>query len=258
MRLHTLFIGHPVKILEQVDSTNSFALNLIKESSPAEGYLVWGKDQLAGRGQRGMVWSSEPRANLTFSIILCPHFLPLAGQFQLTKAIALAIAGFVSHILEDYTNVKIKWPNDVYVNNCKIAGILIENVLEQSTLKYSVVGIGLNVNQTVFDPSIPNPVSLKFLTGKEFNPEDCLMQLCSFIEKQYLDLRASDYEQLDEAYRNLLYRRGIESHFKWKGEPITGQIESVNKEGHLIIQKRHINNSYETLELPDSKQLVFL
>lgn len=258
MRLHTLFIGHPVKILEQVDSTNSFALNLIKEGSPPEGYLVWGKEQLAGRGQRGMVWSSEPLANLTFSIILRPHFLPIAGQFQLTKVIALAIAGFVSHILEDDADVKIKWPNDVYVNNCKIAGILIENVLEQSTLKYSVVGIGLNINQVVFDLSIPNPISLKSLTGKEFNPDDCLVQLCSFIEKEYLNLRSGNYQQIDEAYHNLLYRRGIESNFKWIGEHFVGQIESVNKAGHLIIKKRHINNSYETIEVSDSKQLVFL
>ncbi len=103
----------------------------------------------------------------------------------------MGIAGFVSHCMEDYANVKIKWPNDIYVKKCKIAGILIENVLEQSTIKYSVVGIGLNINQVIFDPSIPNPASLKMLTGKEFNMEDCLKQLCSFIEKQYLDLRAA-------------------------------------------------------------------
>ncbi|HTB31251.1 MAG TPA: biotin--[acetyl-CoA-carboxylase] ligase, partial [Bacteroidia bacterium] len=176
MRLHTLFIGHPIQILERTDSTNTFAGNLIRENPPAEGYIVRAMEQLSGRGQRGTKWASEPGANLTFSIILCPHFLPLTEQFQLTKAIALGIAGFVSHLLGDYANVKIKWPNDIYVKNCKIAGILIENILEQSTMKYSVVGVGLNVNQVVFDPSIPNPISLKSLTGKDFDTEECLIQ----------------------------------------------------------------------------------
>jgi BirA family transcriptional regulator, biotin operon repressor / biotin---[acetyl-CoA-carboxylase] ligase len=259
MRLNTLFIGHPVKMLEQVNSTNTFALDLIRESAPAEGYVVWAKNQLAGRGQRGSKWASEPGTNLTFSVVLCPHFLSINEQFQLTKSVALAIAGFVSHCLEDSSDVKIKWPNDIYVKNCKIAGILIENVLEQSLIKYSVTGIGLNVNQLVFDPSLPNPISLKALTGKEFNPDDCLKQLCSFIEKYYLDLRAGNYKQLDEAYHNLLYRRGIEGSFKLNGELIKGEIEGVNAMGHLILKRKNNRTaSNEATEVTDIKQLVFL
>ena len=259
MRLQTLFIGHPIKILDKVNSTNSFAFELIKQSAPSEGYLVWAKEQFAGRGQRGAAWSSEPGSNLTFSIILQPHFLSIAEQFQLTKAIALGIAGFVSHCLQDSTDVKIKWPNDIYVKNCKIAGILIENVLEQSTFKYSVVGIGLNVNQVAFDPSLPNPISLKLLAGREFDPEDCLKQLCSFIEKWYLVLRATDYQQLDEAYHNLLYRKGIWSDFSLRGEIIKGEIEGVNAAGHLILKKKNaFTDSVDTIEINDIKQLVFL
>jgi BirA family transcriptional regulator, biotin operon repressor / biotin---[acetyl-CoA-carboxylase] ligase len=263
MRLQTLFIGHPIKMLEQVNSTNSFAFDLIRESPPAEGYIVWAKEQFAGRGQRGTTWSSESGSNLTFSVILRPHFISIAEQFQLTKAIALAIAGFVSHCLEDSADVKIKWPNDIYVKNCKIAGILIENILEQATLKYSVAGIGLNVNQVVFDPSLPNPISLKMLSGKEFNPEDCLKQLCSFIEKYYLELRTAGYGQIDEAYHNLLYRKGVWSDFNLKGEIIKGEITGVNPLGHLILKKKDILNnpdSYrdDTIEVADVKQLVFL
>jgi BirA family transcriptional regulator, biotin operon repressor / biotin---[acetyl-CoA-carboxylase] ligase len=259
MRLQTLFIGHPIKMLEQVNSTNSFALDLIRESPPAEGYVVWAKEQFAGRGQRGTAWSSEPGTNLTFSVILRPQFLSITDQFKLTKAIALGISGFVSHCLEDYANVKIKWPNDIYVKNCKIAGILIENVLEQSTLKYSVVGIGLNVNQVTFDPSIPNPISLKMLTGKDVDTEDCLKLLCSFIEKWYLVLRKTDYQQLDEAYHNLLYRKGIWSDYNLGGEIIKGEITGVSSAGHLVLNKKNDgNNSYDTLEVGDIKQLIFL
>lgn len=260
MRPETLFIGHPIKMLERVNSTNSYSLDLIKQLSPAEGYVVWGKEQFAGRGQRGAGWQSEPGSNLTFSILLRPQFLPLAEQFRLTKAIGLGIASFVSHCLgEDGVHVKIKWPNDIYVKNCKIAGILIENVLEQSVMKYSVVGIGLNVNQTDFDPLLPNPVSLKLLTGKDFNPEDCLLQLCSFIEKWYLDLRAMNYPQIDGAYHNLLYRKGIWSDFSLHGEKMRGLIEGVSAAGHLIMKKENGHtNSYDIIEVNDSKQLVFL
>ncbi len=258
MRLHTLFIGHPIKILERVNSTSSFAFEVIKESAPAEGYVVWAKEQFAGRGQRGTVWSSEPAANLTFSVILRPHFLQISDQFQLTKAIALGIAGFVSHCIDNYADVKIKWPNDIYVKNCKIAGILIENILEQSTIKYSVVGIGLNVSQLVFDPSVPNPISLKAITGKDFTPEDCLLQLCSFIEKNYLELRSGNHVQLDAAYHNLLYRRGVEGNYRLNGEQINGEIEGVNASGHLILKRKAINNSYDIIQVSDIKQLVFL
>ncbi len=258
MRLQTLFIGHPIKILDQVDSTNSSAFDLLRQLPPAEGYVIRAINQVAGRGQRGSNWISEPGSNLTFSIILRPHFLPITMQFYLTKAVALGIAGFVSHCLEDHFHVKIKWPNDIYVNNSKIAGILIENILEVSTLKFTVAGIGLNVNQTVFDPSLPNPISLKSLANKDFNLDDCLFQLCSFIEKNYLYLRAGNYEQLDEAYLNLLYRRGIEASFLLNGEPITGTIEGVNPSGHLVIKKKTINNSYDTVQVTDIKQLVFL
>jgi BirA family biotin operon repressor/biotin-[acetyl-CoA-carboxylase] ligase len=149
--------------------------------------------------------------------------------------------------------------NDIYVTNHKVAGILIENILEQSAIKYSVVGIGLNVNQVVFDPSLPNPISLKMLAGKEFSPEDCLNQLCSFIEKHYLELRAANYSQLDEAYHNLLYRKGIWSDFNLAGNMIKGEITGVNPAGHLVLKKKNSSgDSFDTIEVSDIKQLVFL
>jgi BirA family transcriptional regulator, biotin operon repressor / biotin---[acetyl-CoA-carboxylase] ligase len=258
MRLETLFIGHPIEMLEQVDSTNTVALEMLRKSPPPEGYIVWGKNQLAGRGQRGSRWSSEPGANLTFSIILHPKFLPISSQFQLTKAIALGIADAVSHTIHNSGEVRIKWPNDIYVNNCKIAGILIENVLEQSVFKYSVTGIGLNINQTKFDPSIPNPASLKSITGNDFDTEECLYNVCSFIERRYLDLRAGNYGKIDEAYFNLLYRRGTERKFSFRGDVITATIEGVTEEGALMLRKENPNNSYENLVVTDSKQLLFL
>jgi BirA family transcriptional regulator, biotin operon repressor / biotin---[acetyl-CoA-carboxylase] ligase len=249
-----LFIGQEIKMLEKTDSTNRFALDLIRQSPPSEGYVVWALEQQAGKGQRGKQWLSEPGANLTFSIILQPHFLHATKQFSLTKAIALGIAQFVSHVLSKSHDVKIKWPNDIYVHDSKIAGILIENVLEQTLIKHSVVGIGLNVNQVVFDSSLLNPASLKLLTSNSYILDDCLKRLCSFIEKYYLVLRAGYHKQLDDEYHELLYKRGVWSNFMLNNERFMGKIEGVNKQGHLLMQKK----SGEEIEVTDVKGLVFL
>lgn len=251
MEYNTLFIGQEIKILDKIDSTNSYALDLIRNSAPAEGYVIRALEQNAGRGQRNKQWLSEPGANLTFSIILHPKFLKATEQFQLTKAIALGIIGFLSQFPPLGGGGAIKWPNDIYIHNSKIAGILIENILEKSFLKHSVVGIGLNVNQTEFDPALPNPTSLKQECGREFDTMDCLKQLCSFIEKYYLILRSGNHAQLDEEYHQLLYKRGIWSTFSLQKESFTGKIEGVNKTGELIIQKQ----SGERIEVSDVRGL---
>src|SRR5581483_6581831 len=116
---------------------------------PAEGFIVRAVEQYAGKGQRGSSWLSAPGMNLTFSLLLEPKFLSLNNQFWLTKALALALAEFVASVLPN-TLVSIKWPNDIYVNDCKIAGILVENILEKSTIKFCIAGIGINVNQDSF------------------------------------------------------------------------------------------------------------
>src|ERR1700722_11411390 len=146
MGLNTLFVGHTIIDLDKVNSTNSYLHDLLKKKTPAEGVIVWALEQYAGRGQRGNSWLSQPGVNLTFSILLEPRFLVLADQFLLTKALALGVAEFVSSLAPS-ASVKIKWPNDIYANDCKIAGILVENILETSIIKYSIAGIGLNINQ---------------------------------------------------------------------------------------------------------------
>ena len=256
----TLFTGHIVDKLEKVDSTNRYALDLLKQRPPVEGFTVWALEQFAGRGQRGNSWLTEPRTNLTFSIILHPRFLPVNEQFWLTKVMALAVAEFVSSFLKSASlNVAIKWPNDIYVNDQKIAGILIENVLEQSTIKFSVAGIGINVNQTSFDPSVPNATSLKLLTGSAFELEDCLNRIFIPIEKFYLELRTGNYKKIDEAYHKLLYRRGVLSNISINGKQCKGMIKGVSATGQLLVDTdTGVLNSNESLELSDVKHLVFL
>lgn len=255
---HTLFTGHTVEKLDTVDSTNRYALDLLRQRPPAEGFTVWALEQTAGRGQRGNTWLTEPRANLTFSVILQPRFLPVNEQFWLTKSIALAVARFVSSHLPSVP-VSVKWPNDIYVNNQKIAGILIENILEQSTIRHSVTGIGININQQVFDPAVPNATSLKLLTGNTFELDTCLDQLFVLIEKFYLELRNGNYRQIDDAYHEILYRKGVLCNLLINGKPCKGTIKGVSATGHLLVDTDEDSiNTDNSLAISDVKNLVFL
>lgn len=255
-----LFIGHTVLKLDRVDSTNLYALDMLRQRPPAEGFTIWALEQFAGRGQRGNTWLAQPHTNLTFSTILHPRFLPVKEQFWLTRVIALAVADVVSSYLSsDSLKVSIKWPNDIYVNDQKIAGILIENVLEGSSIKYSVAGIGININQTAFDPSVPNATSLKLLTGSSFELEHCLKSIFIPLEKFYLELRAGNYKKIDDAYHKLLYKRGVLSNLSINGKPCKGTIKGVTPTGQLLIDTENgEQNTIEPLELSQVKHLVFL
>ena len=259
MGLNTLFIGQTILTLEKTDSTNNYLHGLLSGKPPAEGFIVRATEQYAGKGQRGSSWLSQPGANLTISLLLEPRFLPLTGQFWWTKALALAVAEFISSAVPNHS-VAIKWPNDVYVNGRKIAGILVENILEKSSIKFCIAGIGVNVNQDAFDPSLPNPTSLKILSGKDFELDDCLEKLCVSIEKFYLKLRNSDYKGLDALYHKLLYKKGVLSDFMLNGEALTGTITEVNSMGHLLINPKNNaeTGSKAVIEVKDIKQLVFL
>ena len=154
--------GVTIDILEQTDSTN----NRAAESRYGAGDVVIAERQEAGRGQRGNSWSSTPGENLTFSVVLRPDFLPAERQFRISKAVALAVADTIA---EAGLRPAIKWPNDIYIGDRKVTGILIENDLMGPYLSRSVIGIGLNVNQTRFDPALPNPTSLAAEAGHPFD-----------------------------------------------------------------------------------------
>ena len=126
----------------QISSTNTVAIELLKKEELPEGTIIWADEQTKGRGQRGNSWESEPGTNLTISIILFPHFLKAEDQFLLSKVTSLAITDYLAN---RFNQVTIKWPNDIYVANDKIAGILIENSIIGSSFEYAVIGIGLNI-----------------------------------------------------------------------------------------------------------------
>jgi len=230
----TLFTGKNLIELDSVDSTNNFARNLLVGARPVEGTVVVAREQYAGRGQMGSTWSTEPGKNLTMSVILYPDFLEPDKQFFLNMAVALAVKDFCESVTGD--EIKIKWPNDIYYRGKKLGGILIENVISGTTIGSSIVGIGLNVNQTEFDPQLPNPVSIKQIRPGNYNVSELLGDLCHCLEKYYLQLRQLHFNFLDKGYTVALYRYQ-QTHECRKGEQIIrGEIEGVTKEGKLIIQ----------------------
>ena len=240
--MKTLFVGKNCIKIEKIDSTNSHLQRLIRDNDLSEGTIVTAYSQEQGRGQRGTAWHSDEGKNLILSILLKPTFLKAEDQFWLNKAVSLAVAEFVTSTpsLELRSQpsrsarlfkekgvrdeVKIKWPNDIYIGNKKVAGILIENSVNGNVLQQSVVGIGININQMVFSEELPNPTSLQLISGKEFDLEECLSLLCSSIENNYLQLKAGKSAQLDYDYLKNLYCFGQWAQYAYQGQKIMAKI----------------------------------
>ena len=230
--LNTLFIGRQLTILPESDSTNSHAVSLLAEQEPPEGLAVLTYNQTQGRGQREAKWESEPGKNITCSFVLRPTFLGIQQQFFLSMAVALAVYDTTNHFINKY-GLTVKWPNDIYFNDLKLAGILIENTVKGTSLNYSVVGIGLNINQSAFSGIAANPTSLKMITDDNFRLEDVFFYLCSMLEKRYLQLKNNKLEIIKEEYIDCLYRLGELHSFIVNGSAIYGTIQGVNNNGHL-------------------------
>lgn len=228
-------IGNLIVRLEVIDSTNNYAKQQIMENELAEGTVFLTYEQTSGRGQQKNAWESEPRQNLLFSIVLCPDFIEMRRQFQLSKVISL---GIYSAINKYVSGVKIKWPNDIYVGDRKLCGILIENSVMNGVLNNSIVGIGLNINQTVFRSDAPNPVSLKMLTNQHYDCEVILTEVLSEIDKYYCMLRDGQDEWIDREFLTALYRLNEMHLYKSEDGLFEGQIIGVNEIGQLLIRKK--------------------
>lgn len=247
--LNTLFVGKVLLHFQELDSTNSHAQELLAKSKPVEGTIVLASAQPQGRGQHGSRWESEPGKNLTLSLILYPDFLPAWRNFVLNKAVSLAVRDCIAAFLPQ-KNVAIKWPNDIYVGDKKIGGILIQNTLKQSMIASTIIGIGLNINQTQFSAAVPNPTSLQLESGSEFALETVLAALAQRLEQYYLQLRAGNWEQLDIFYLQRLYRLGTNSVFqRIDGTVFRGVITGISDSGRLQISHDDFVETFDLKEV---------
>jgi biotin--[acetyl-coA-carboxylase] ligase len=222
--------------LESTGSTNTYVRERLGELEIPT--LVWARGQTAGRGQRGNSWEAEPGKNLTCSVALRPSTVPARRQFSVSEGVALA----VSDLLEEIWGIvaKVKWPNDIYVADRKIAGILIENAVMGESLLHSVAGIGLNVNQEQFLSDAPNPVSVKQLTGRSTPVEEVVLRLSAAIERRMSQCETPEgRERLHGEYMSRLWR-GDGGLYRWRdtasGEEFEAAILSVAQMGHLTLR----------------------
>jgi BirA family biotin operon repressor/biotin-[acetyl-CoA-carboxylase] ligase len=230
-----MIIGSKLIFRENLPSTNSYTGQLLRDGNLPEGTIVYTNYQSEGRGQPGNKWESEDGKNLLISILTYPSMISPVNQFIISMAISLGICDFIGREIPWCT---IKWPNDIYVNNDKIAGILIENSVMGDNIEYSISGIGLNVNQELFLSNAPNPVSMKQLTGKEFDLAKCLRQLAADLDKRYKQLVSENYDLIRNEYTAKLYRRNEWINFRDQEGIFYGRILSVAENGRLQIEKK--------------------
>ncbi len=216
---------------EDTTSTNDDA----REPIYTHGDVICAERQSAGRGQRGNKWISGEGKNITFSVVLEPSFLKAREQFLVSQITALAL---VDTLAEYGIVAMIKWTNDIYVGERKIVGVLIENRLSGTTLSRSIIGVGININQLIFDPSLPNPTSmiLERADNMELSRQEVLNKFYESLMRWYNELITGDYVAIDQAYHKKMYRRGEYHNYRLAdGCLIRGVIQGVSPSGALII-----------------------
>jgi len=244
--MKTLFVGKNSFAFEQLDSTNDWLLEQCNEASLMEGLVVRAIDQKKGKGQRGALWLSQSDKSLCFSILLKPKFLSTSQNFQLSLCVALGVYDCLSELRPGFS---IKWPNDIYFENKKIAGILIENQFRKSTYQNAVVGIGLNINQNKFN-ALPNAISLKQILGIELTIESVLERLCETIEARYLQLRSGKHLKQKSDYLSHLFRFDKWDRYKIGEELFLAKIVDVLPNGRLCLNFENGSiNDYDIKEV---------
>lgn len=216
-------------IFEFIDSCAS--TNASMPSDAPHGYVLMAREQTAGRGQRGNSWEAAPGMNVTMSVMLRPQGLPAAAQFAISEAVAMGVVDLLDSLGVD--GARVKWPNDIYVGDRKVCGILIENSLCGTIVGRSVAGVGLNVNQREFVGGAPNPVSLRQLLGRDLDVESTGRSLALSVLERF------GSEGLHAAYMARLWRgQGIWPWITDGGERFDGSVDGVMPTGHIVIGGR--------------------
>lgn len=222
-----------IQHFDSLESTNKYC-ELLNLGEVEEFTVIVAGSQTAGIGQRGNRWASVPGENLTFSLVLKPAFLPVADQYRLTMALSLGVADWLTPLVpQGGRRVKIKWPNDIYVDDKKICGMLITHRVAGEGIAASVAGFGVNINQRTFPDWVPNPTSLALLTGRQWPLEETLEHLLCHVRERYEKLRCEPFGILEAQYLDRLLRRGEKASYAFHGQRIEATITGVNRFGHL-------------------------
>lgn len=238
--------GLPFIELKSVDSTNNYARQQIHAGLAQHGTAFFAHEQVAGKGQRGKIWTAEKGSTIALSIILKPQPLLLSQQFCLSACVAVAVQDFFALYAGDDT--KIKWPNDLYWQDRKAGGILIESIvrsrestvsrpdLESSGWDWAIIGIGININQTGFPVELVNPVSLKQITGKDFEPIVLAKELFEIVMSRFNELVSNGFEKIVEQYLLHLYKRNEKVKFKKDSRVFEATVKTISASGKLVVE----------------------
>lgn len=224
---------HLIKV-DAIDSTNSLAREMLRENSSEKAFCIVARQQLKGRGQRGTSWTSKPGQNLTFSVVYPKPGVAPHAQFLISATVATAVV----RVLKTFNipNLSLKWPNDIMSARFKIGGILIENLVSESAISATIIGLGLNVNQTDFE-GLPAASSLKLVTGRHFELEELLEGLMEEIETGLNLLANANPAEIMTEYKRHLFRKNVPSTFQLEDQSFfTGIIEDVNYIGKLVVR----------------------
>ncbi|MGM0612302.1 MAG: biotin--[acetyl-CoA-carboxylase] ligase [Bacteroidota bacterium] len=220
--------------LEHINSTNNYVKNILQKEYPRELSMFIAKEQTQGRGQQGNYWFSDTGKNHTGTIVFYPAQLPPSLQYQLSKLLSLSILNTLQHFVQP-DNLSVKWPNDIYYDNQKIAGILIESSILGDHLEYVIGGIGININQDHFPDYLPNPISLKMISQKHIPLGQFNRLLHREIQSMYNNTDLFG-KQIDLDFLNHLYLRNTLATFKSRGQIFKAYIKNVDSYGRLILK----------------------
>jgi BirA family transcriptional regulator, biotin operon repressor / biotin---[acetyl-CoA-carboxylase] ligase len=242
---NTVFIGKSLVFVPECHSTNTLAQQLSQQAGFADGSVIITNNQTAGRGQHGSTWHTDIGQNLTFSVIVKPTFLAIKDQYFLTVITSLAVRDLLKSMVPD--KIFIKWPNDILVRHKKICGILIENQIQSSQIARSIIGIGLNVNQMIFN--VITATSVRHITHQDYDLESVLHRLLEFLEVRYLQLKQGKTQELRAEYLKALYWRDEKHLFSSAGTTFTGVIDGIDEYGKLVVKTETETRSFEVKEL---------
>ena len=235
---------------DQLDSTNAY-LQRMQSEHDIRNWVASADEQTAGKGMGSNGWESETGKNLTFSLAVGMGFLPAERQFLLSEAVALGIIEVLDKTLPT-EQLSIKWPNDIYYGNCKLSGILINSTIKANMMDLSIIGIGLNVNQMRFQDWPTHPISLKMITGNEYDLKPLLKQIASQVIKK-VKLLKSDPTSIEQDYLKRLFRCQTWADYEVGGKVRRLFMTGIDSFGRLMLVDE-TNNSY----CFDIKEIRFL
>ncbi|MFT4156065.1 biotin--[acetyl-CoA-carboxylase] ligase [Parafilimonas sp.] len=233
--------------LLSVDSTNNYAMQQVQNGTARHGDAFFAFEQTAGRGQFNRQWLSAKGENIMLSVLLDTSGFALQQQFLLNMVSALSVL----ELFNKYTTekIKIKWPNDIYCRDRKAAGILIENMIRGKSWQFAVAGFGININQTEFSPEAKRPVSLKQITGADYNTVELAKVFCSLFDTTLKTLYAGRKQKILNAYNAHLYKLNEGIRFKKENETFSAIVKAVDELGNIILIENDVENAYRSGEI---------